>query len=85
MPDLTILLEASEARIAERLAQRDAGRSDAIGGRGANYHREVARHFRGIAQAEPGAFAILNADGTFEAVHAAIRALVEPLIAASPA
>ncbi len=83
MPDLTILLEASEARIAERLALRDCGRADAIGGRSAPYHRAVAQHFRKIAEADPGAFAILDADGTAEQVHAQIRALVEPLAKAT--
>ena len=41
-PDLTILLEVDEARLAERLAARDGGDSDAIGGRSADYHRSVA-------------------------------------------
>lgn len=68
-PDLTILLEVDEARLAQRLAQRDAGNSDAIGGRSIHYHRKVAESFRRIADADPQGFTIIDGIGTPEEVH----------------
>ncbi|MEL6487892.1 MAG: dTMP kinase, partial [Pseudomonadota bacterium] len=47
-PDLAILVTVSKERVAERLAARDAGVSDAIGGRGAQYHARVAAAFEDL-------------------------------------
>ncbi|MEQ8773493.1 MAG: dTMP kinase, partial [Erythrobacter sp.] len=41
-PDLTVLLDVGEAQVVRRLAARDGEASDAIGGRGEDYHRAVA-------------------------------------------
>lgn len=82
LPDLTVLLEVSEARRAERLALRDRGQNDAIGGRSQHYHRLVAKHFRAIAEADPTHYAIVDADGSQEQVHDRIRALVAPYLEA---
>ena len=45
LPDLTIVMTASPERVADRLAARDGGTADAIGGRAADYHAQVAAAF----------------------------------------
>ncbi len=71
-PDLTILIEADPAKVAKRLAERDGNNSDAIGGRNADYHAQVAASFRALAEADPAGFAIIDGSGTIDTVHAAI-------------
>lgn len=71
-PDLTILVTVSPERVAERLAARDAGVSDAIGGRGAQYHARVAAAFEVLAKADPDGFAILDGNAAPDAVHKAV-------------
>jgi len=68
-PDVTILIEVSADRTEHRLAQRDGGVSDAIGGRGADYHAKVASAFRSLAQANPEAFAIIDGNNSPQDVH----------------
>lgn len=79
-PDVTILIEADEAAVAQRLAVRDGDRSDAIGGRDAAYHRAVAAAFRDIAAADPAGFAVIDGSGDPQAVHARIMAALAPLL-----
>lgn len=78
-PDLTILLEADDEQVAARLAARDGGTSDAIGGRDAGYHRRVAAAFRKLADTDPQRFAVVNAAGTPGEVHARVMAAVARL------
>lgn len=80
LPDLTLLLEAPAETIATRLAQRDTGNTDRIGGREAEYHNRVSQAFGRIAAAEPRRFARIDAGGSLEAAHHAILAAVEPLL-----
>lgn len=79
-PDLTLLIEADEARVAERLAVRDGDQSDAIGGRDGDYHRAVAAAFRRYAEADPQGFAVIDGSGTPEEVHQRIMQALEPLL-----
>lgn len=79
-PDLTILLEAREEQVAARLAARDGDNSDAIGGRDADYHRAVAAAFRRIAEENPHGFAVIDAEGDPETVHARVMAAIAPLL-----
>lgn len=79
-PDCTILLEVDEGHLAQRLAERDGDTSDAIGGRSADYHREVARSFRKLAEADPDDFRIVDGTGSAQEVHARILAALAPLI-----
>jgi dTMP kinase len=72
LPDRTLLLELDPAQAARRLAERDRGHSDRIGGRDAAYHARVAAAFRRFADAEPDRFALVDALGTPEAVHARV-------------
>lgn len=79
LPDLTILLDAPESRIAERLKSRDAHGSDAIGGRDADYHSTVNEAFRTFALQEPERFAVVDGSGAVEDVHGWIMAAVAHL------
>ncbi len=79
-PDLTILLEAEEDHVAVRLAQRDGDNSDAIGGREITYHRAVTEAFRRYASEDPEGFAVIDAGGTPEEVHARIMSAISLLL-----
>ncbi|MDE2514526.1 MAG: dTMP kinase [Rhodospirillales bacterium] len=69
-PELTLLLEASPAVAAERLAKR-AGmdRYEALDG---DFHARVAAAFRALAEAAPGRIRRVDADGPEDAVAARI-------------
>lgn len=79
-PDITILLEADEDAVARRLAERDGGATDAIGGRDAAYHRAVADAFRSFAIADPAGFAVIDGSGDPDQVHSRIMAAITPLL-----
>lgn len=76
LPDRTVLLELDAALAARRLAARDLGQSDRIGGRDMAYHARVDTAFGRFAQADPARFALIDADGTPDAVHARVLAAV---------
>ena len=80
LPDLTVLIEVAPEEAAARLARRDGDASDAIGGRNAGYHAEVAAAFARIAEAEPGRFARIASAATAEETHAQVMALLAPLL-----
>lgn len=84
LPDLTILLEAPPGEIAARLARRDGGESDRIGGREAEFHARVAQAFERFAEAEPLRFARIDGSGPSEATRQAILAAIAPLLADTP-
>jgi dTMP kinase len=79
-PDRTVLVDVDAATASERLAARDHGRSDAIGGRSEGYHRAVADTFRALADANPAGFAVIDGSGLPEAVHARVLAAIAPLL-----
>lgn len=79
-PDLTVLLEANEEKVSRRLAERDGEASDAIGGRSAEYHREVAASFRRLAEADPKGFAIIDGNGDLKEVHSRVLEAIASLI-----
>lgn len=72
LPDRTILLQAGEDTLIERLRARDGDNSDRIGGRPADYHRKVAQRFGHLAAGESERFALVDAEGSPEAVHGRI-------------
>ncbi|TWH83349.1 thymidylate kinase [Novosphingobium taihuense] len=74
LPDLTVLLAVRPEVSAERLALRDGGQADRIGGRGSDYHARVAAAFRAFAQAEPKRFALIDAEGSPDEVHGRVMA-----------
>ena len=79
-PDLTVLIDVEPSLVAARLAERDAGSSDAIGGRGANYHAAVGKAFRHLAEQDPTAFVVIDGAGTVAEVQARVLAAVAPLL-----
>lgn len=79
-PDTTVLIDVAPEEITSRLAARDNGFADAIGGRGEGYHADVAKAFRGLAAASPDRFVIVDGDGTPEQVHGRIMAVLAPLL-----
>lgn len=81
LPDCTVLLTLDPAEAATRVAERDAGAIDRIGGRAADYHARVAAAFRRYAEAEPARFAVIAAEGAAEIVHARVLAAVDRLCA----
>ena len=83
LPDLTLLVDVSPAVAAARLAKRDSGAADRIGGRGAAYHAAVAAAFARFAEAEPERFARIDGDESAEAVHAAVLAALARLLDSS--
>jgi dTMP kinase len=80
LPDLTLLFEVAPEEAARRLARRDAGNADRIGGRDAAYHADVAKAFRSFAAAEPARFACIDGNHAPEQTHAAVMAALAPLL-----
>jgi dTMP kinase len=80
LPDLTILLEGRQEVVVDRLARRDGGESDRIGGREAGFHQRVARTFRRLAEAESARFACIDSSGSREATQRAILDAMAPLL-----
>lgn len=80
LPDLTLLIEVPGGEVAQRLAERDGGAADRIGGRGEAYHARVATAFRHLAEAEPDRFARIDGSGEAEAIHQRIIAAMAPLL-----
>ncbi len=76
LPDLTLLFEVPPQITAARLAARDTGGADRIGGRPAAYHARVAEAFAQFAENEPARFARINGAGDPQAIHAAVIAAV---------
>ncbi len=79
-PDLVLLLEADEAALRERLSARDGDATDAIGGRSAAYHRDVADAFAKLARAEPERWRTIDASGTPDDVHTRVMEALGPLL-----
>lgn len=80
LPDLTLLVEVSPETAAHRLALRDAGNADRIGGRSADYHAKVSAAFARFAEAEPARFARIDGNGDAETVHAAVMIALAGLL-----
>ena len=81
LPDVTLLIEVSPQVATARLALRDTGGTDRIGGREAAYHARVAAAFAKLAQGDPARFARIAGDDAPDAIHARILAALAPLLA----
>lgn len=77
LPDLTLWLDVSPQATGPRLAMRDGDESDAIGGRDAGYHAQVAGAFARMAAAEPHRFLPVDGTGTPDEIHHRIMAAVD--------
>jgi dTMP kinase len=82
-PDLTVLVDVDPALVTERLAQRDGGTIDAIGGRSAEYHAAVGAAFLHLAEEDPAGFAVVDGGGSIEQVQARIFEAIAPLLEGS--
>lgn len=82
MPDMTVLLESSAEQVADRLARRDGGESDAIGGRDASYHAAVSAAFARFAEADPARFVRIDGSGAIELTHRRVLKALAPWIEA---
>lgn len=80
LPDRTILLQLHRDVSTGRATARDGHAGDRIGGRGGDYHSDVAAAFRALADEEPGRIRAVDADGTPEEVTARILAALEDLL-----
>jgi dTMP kinase len=69
LPDVTFLLDAAPEQVARRLARRDGDESDAIGGRDAAYHGDVAASFARIAESESARFVRIDGTGEIQQTH----------------
>lgn len=79
-PDLTVLIEVAPETVEARLMERDQGISDAIGGRSARYHGNVAQSFAMLAEAEPDLFLAIDGEGSPKEVHGRIIAALSPIL-----
>ncbi|MFC0589169.1 dTMP kinase [Novosphingobium aquiterrae] len=80
LPDLTLLFEVAPEAAQRRLAARDSGGADRIGGRDAAYHANVAAAFARFAEAEPRRFARIDANGAPTEVHGQVLCALAPLL-----
>jgi dTMP kinase len=80
LPDLTLLVEIAPEEAARRIAARDLGGADRIGGRDAAYHAKVAQAFSAFAEAELARFARIDGNSSAEATHARVLAAIAPLL-----
>lgn len=78
-PDLTVVLDVSEAVAVERQLKRgmDADRYERLD---AFFHRRVREGFREIARAAPERCVVVSADGAVEAVHTALLAALSRVL-----
>ncbi|MDJ0977742.1 MAG: dTMP kinase [Erythrobacter sp.] len=76
-PDLTLLIVTDSEVARTRLLDRDGDTSDAIGGRSAAYHDQVAAAFQALAKADPDGFAVIDGEGSALEVQARIAAAVD--------
>lgn len=84
LPDRVLLIEIPPAAAAARLAQRDMGGADRIGGRDQVYHAGVATAFAAFAAAEPQRFVRIDGGGDIAAIHALVLAAIAPLLDDTP-
>ncbi|MEO6387793.1 MAG: dTMP kinase [Croceibacterium sp.] len=83
LPDLTLLLEVPAHAVVERLAKRDGGQNDAIGGRAGKYHAQVSAAFSRFAKSESERFAVIDGAGTPAQIHRRIMLALGPLLDAA--
>ncbi|MBS0559085.1 MAG: dTMP kinase [Proteobacteria bacterium] len=71
-PDLTLVLDVSDAVAGARLGARGGAAADRYESEGATFHARVKQGFRAIAAGDPDRCVVIDADGSEAGVHAAI-------------
>lgn len=79
-PHLTVLLDLDPEAGAHRIKSREQG-FDRLEAETREFHESVRRAFQAMAAAEPERFIVVNALGTPDEIHRAIRPRVETLLA----
>lgn len=79
-PHLTVLLDLDPAVGASRVHSREKG-FDRLEAETYEFHASVRRAYHDMADAEPERFVVVNAEGTPEEIHEAIRPRVAALLA----
>jgi dTMP kinase len=74
-PDLTVLLDGDPAELMGGIADRDR-----IESAGEEFHRTVRDHFRRLAARDPEHYLVLPARRPRDAIAAAVRARITPLL-----
>ena len=84
LPDRVLLFDIAPELARRRLASRpgDRAAADRIEQRDASYFERVAASYRAMAAAEPARFVVIDAAAEAGAVEAAVRAALQPLLAA---
>lgn len=82
-PDLTLLITVAPELASERLARRDGGSADAIGGRHPDYHASVGETFARMAAEDPQQFAVIDGHGSPGEVHQRILEALAPILGSS--
>lgn len=80
LPDRTLLLQIDPDTAAARAEARDTEGADRIGARDSAYHAQVTEAFAALAEAEPGRFRIVDANGTAEEVTSRLLAALDGLL-----
>jgi dTMP kinase len=80
LPDRTLLMWLPPKEAASRAYDRDQGRGDRFGEKGAAYHARLTAAFENMALAEPDRFKIIDADGAAEAVTERLLAAIDDLL-----
>ncbi len=78
LPDRTLLFTLAQDSARRRLELRDHGVGDAIERRGDAYHGDVTRSFAAIAERERERFAVIDAHGSPDEVHARVMTALGP-------
>ena len=77
LPDRTFLLTVSAEEAARRLAVRDAGGSDRMGSKPADYQARLAARFAEMAAAEPERWRVVDADMPADGITARLLGELE--------
>ncbi|HLL58589.1 MAG TPA: dTMP kinase [Allosphingosinicella sp.] len=80
LPDRTLLLNLPAYDAAWRESARDGGKLDRFGRKSSDYHEDVARAFRMLAEEDPGRFRIVDASGSAEEVTERLLGALQDLL-----
>lgn len=80
LPHLTILLDIEPAAGRERMAGREHAPYDRLEDTGLDFAERVRAAYLGLAEAEPARFAVVDASGTTEDVHATVVSHVRAML-----